>query len=199
MPRFIRHLVHRLHGLARDAPGTIHQNVDPALSLSQSSDESVHLEGVGDVARGGAAGAMRLCLDGALGFLQVRAENVAGPDACAVPCEFGADCPADSVGGAGHEGHLTGEPAMGTRPRILLGHRGCHYRPRSLGSSKSRNPSPMRLKPTTVTRIARPGNVAIHGAVSMNERPVASIDPHSGVGGLAPSPKNDRPAVSTIM
>ena len=33
----------------------------------------------------------------------------------------------------------------------------------------------------------------------MNERPVASIDPHSGVGGLAPNPRNESPAVSTIM
>src|SRR5712692_7540951 len=168
MPRFIRHLVYREHGLARDAPGTIHQDVDPALSLPHSSDECVHLGGVGDVARGGVASAMRLSLDSALGFLQVSAEDVAGPHACAFPCEFGADRSADPVSSAGHEGHVTGEP-------------------------------PMRLKPTTVTRIARPGNVAIQGAVSINERPVASIDPHSGVGGLAPSPKNDRPAVSTIM
>ena len=33
----------------------------------------------------------------------------------------------------------------------------------------------------------------------MNDRPVASIDPHSGVGGEAPRPRNESPAVSTIV
>src|SRR5206468_614499 len=35
------------------------------------------------------------------------------------------------------------------------------------GSSVSRNPSPKRLMPSTVTRIARPGNVASHHAVEI--------------------------------
>src|SRR5713101_8871085 len=199
MPRFIRHLVYRLHGLARNTPGTIHQDVNPALSLPHLSDKGVHLGGVRDVACGGAAGAMRLRLDGVFGFLQVGAEDVAAPHACAFPCEFSADRSADPMSSARDEGDVTGEPTMGTGQRAFPGRGRCHCRPRSRGSSRSRRPSPMRLKPTTVTRIARPGKVAIHGAVSMNERPVASIDPHSGVGGLAPSPRNESPAVSTIM
>src|SRR6516165_500566 len=88
--------------------------------------------------------------------------------------------------------------SSGAVPRAAW-ERGHHDRPRSRGSSRSRRPSPTRLKPTTVTRMARPGNVAIQGAVSINDRPVASIEPHSGVGGVAPRPRNDSPAVSTMV
>src|SRR5207302_11234626 len=90
-------------------------------------------------------------------------------------------------------------PRSGPGPRDPRRPSPSYPRPRRRGSSRSRSPSPMRLNPTTVTRMARPGNVAIQGAVNMNDRPVASIDPHSGVGGEAPRPRNESPAVSTIV
>src|SRR5262249_48616816 len=45
-----------------------------------------------------------------------------------------------------------------------LGHTIYSPRRRRLGSSASRSPSPSRLMPTTVTKMARPGSVAIHQA-----------------------------------
>ena len=39
-----------------------------------------------------------------------------------------------------------------------------HRDRRNRGSRMSRNPSPSRLKPSTVTKIARPGNIAYHQA-----------------------------------
>ena len=43
--------------------------------------------------------------------------------------------------------------------------RSCHARPRSFGSSASRRPSPIRLKPMTTMTMARPGKTARNGAV----------------------------------
>src|SRR5690606_30766042 len=68
----------------------------------------------------------------------------------------------------------------------------------SFGSSASRSPSPIRLMASTVTRIARPGNVTTHHARMMNSRASASIVPHSGVGGCAPMPRKPRAAASRI-
>src|SRR4029453_16180444 len=61
----------------------------------------------------------------------------------------------------------------------------------SRGSSVSRSPSPSRLMPSTVTRMARPGKVASHHAVDRYTRPSASMPPHVGVGGWTPSPRKD--------
>src|SRR5262245_6237246 len=68
-----------------------------------------------------------------------------------------------------------------------LGHR------RKRGSSVSLRPSPRRFKPTIVTMRATPGMVEMWGAMTMKFRPSAIIDPHTGVGGGGPSPRNDRP------
>src|SRR5690606_8787415 len=68
----------------------------------------------------------------------------------------------------------------------------------SRGSSASRSPSPQRLMARTVTRIARPGKVTTHQARMMNSRASASIVPHSGVGGCAPSPRKPSAAASRM-
>src|SRR5471032_924515 len=68
----------------------------------------------------------------------------------------------------------------------------------SFGSSASRKPSPSRLNASTVTKMARLGNNAICGAVTMSARASLSIAPHSGVGGCAPRPRNDRLAAVMI-
>src|ERR1700761_77615 len=60
------------------------------------------------------------------------------------------------------------------------------------GSRASRSASPMKLKPTTTVKMARPGNVASHQSWKFTD-PVAIIDPHSAIGGTAPRPRNDRP------
>src|SRR5882724_7718745 len=68
----------------------------------------------------------------------------------------------------------------------------------SLGSSVSRRPSPSRLMPSTVTRMARPGKVASHHAVDKYARPSASMPPQVGVGGCTPRPRKDRADSITI-
>ena len=69
--------------------------------------------------------------------------------------------------------------------------RGCGaYRSRSLGSRASRKASPKRLKPKTVRAIARPGKIAIHGAVeAYSSAPPCSIRPQAGTGSCTPSPR----------
>src|SRR5439155_25049814 len=66
------------------------------------------------------------------------------------------------------------------------------------GSSASRRPSPRRLKASTVKKIARLGKSATCGEVIMSARASLSIAPHSGVGGWAPMPINDRLAAVII-
>src|SRR5262249_51639994 len=67
----------------------------------------------------------------------------------------------------------------------------CYHgeRPRKVGSDASRSPSPNRLKPSTVTKMASPGNVAIHQAEARNCRPSTTMLPQLGKGGWAPSPR----------
>src|SRR5690606_35749730 len=67
-----------------------------------------------------------------------------------------------------------------------------------LTSRKSRRPSPKRLNPRTVTMIASPEKIDIHGAESMYCLPSVIIEPHVGVGGATPNPRNDSEA-STRM
>jgi hypothetical protein len=55
----------------------------------------------------------------------------------------------------------------------------------------------MRLKASTVIRIARPGKVTTHQARRMNSRASASMAPHSGVGGWAPTPRKPSAAASS--
>ena len=63
-------------------------------------------------------------------------------------------------------------------------------RSRSLGSRASRSASPNRLKPKTVSAIARPGKIAIHGAVeAYSSAPPCNIRPHAAVGSCTPSPR----------
>src|SRR5690606_29810185 len=68
----------------------------------------------------------------------------------------------------------------------------------SFGSRASRNPSPARLKARTVIRMASPGKVTTHQALCTNSRALASMLPHSGVGGCAPRPRNPSAAASRI-
>src|SRR5207249_100624 len=63
-----------------------------------------------------------------------------------------------------------------------------------LGSRTSRRPSPRRLKASTVTMMAMPGNTEIQGAVSRYVRPSFSMLPHDGVGGWAERPRYDSEA-----
>src|SRR5699024_11165687 len=65
---------------------------------------------------------------------------------------------------------------------------------RMRGSSRSRRPSPRKLKPMTLSMIMRPGNTPIHHACFMKERPSASMRPQLGSGGWVPSPKKLRAA-----
>src|SRR5437870_6502409 len=60
----------------------------------------------------------------------------------------------------------------------------------SRGSRASRSPSPSKFSASTVMKIARPGHTAIHGAVPRYACAILSMDPHDGVGGCVPSPRN---------
>src|SRR5699024_8718969 len=64
-------------------------------------------------------------------------------------------------------------------------------------SSASRRESPMKLNDITTVRIARPGNTPSHQASMWLIAPEI-IEPHSAVGGWAPSPRKDRPVSSRI-
>src|SRR2546427_9248004 len=57
----------------------------------------------------------------------------------------------------------------------------------------SRRPSPSRFNPSTAAPIASPGKSDTQGATRSRSRPSATIAPHDGVGGCAPSP--DRKSV----
>ena len=62
----------------------------------------------------------------------------------------------------------------------------------------SRKPSPSRLKPSTVKKIARPGNTDSHGAVVIWSRASDSMLPQLGNGGRMPRPRNDSAASARI-
>src|SRR5215207_5802577 len=70
---------------------------------------------------------------------------------------------------------------------------------RRCGSTRSRRPSPRRLKQNTAIISAAPGNKAIHHSPeTMKAAPSATMMPHSGVGGRTPRPMKDRPAALRI-
>ena len=69
---------------------------------------------------------------------------------------------------------------------------------RSRGSIASRIPSPSRLKPKTVKKMAKPGNQVSHGASRMNCMPKFSIDPQLAAGGWIPRPRKLRAASARI-
>src|SRR5205823_14738504 len=69
---------------------------------------------------------------------------------------------------------------------------------RNWGSSVSRSQSPSRLKASTTSRITSPGKNDTHHAMVITSRPSAIIEPHAGVGGGMPAPRNDSEA-STMM
>ncbi|MCY1384150.1 hypothetical protein D9M69_723660 [compost metagenome] len=48
------------------------------------------------------------------------------------------------------------------------------------------------MNASTVKKMARAGKIATCGAITMSARASFSIAPHSGVGGDAPMPRNDR-------
>ena len=57
------------------------------------------------------------------------------------------------------------------------------------GSSRSRSPSPRRLKPSTHRNSAMPGTMPSQGACAMKPRPVLIMLPQDGSGGCAPRPR----------
>src|SRR5690606_36501959 len=65
---------------------------------------------------------------------------------------------------------------------------------RSLGSSTSRIPSPIRFSAKTVIVNAAPGTSMVHGAWERNTRDSESMPPHDGISGGAPAPRNDNVA-----
>src|SRR5258708_131282 len=71
------------------------------------------------------------------------------------------------------------------------------HRSRSLGLRASLSPSPMRLIPSTVSRIAMPGKVQIHQAERSTARPALMINPQLMTLG-SPRPRNANPASSRI-
>ena len=64
------------------------------------------------------------------------------------------------------------------------------------GIEMRRSPSPRKVKASTATTIARPGNISTHGAWISTSRPSASMPPSDGVGGCVPRPRKLRPASS---
>ena len=62
------------------------------------------------------------------------------------------------------------------------------------GSRMSRSPSPRRLRPSTVKKMARPGNTDSHGAARIWSRASDSMLPQLGKGGRMPRPRNDSAA-----
>ena len=62
-----------------------------------------------------------------------------------------------------------------------------------------RSPSLTRLKHSEVIRIATPGNAATTGLTKIACRYALSISPHSGLGGVTPSPRNDSPAERIML
>src|SRR5258708_1862390 len=69
---------------------------------------------------------------------------------------------------------------------------------RSRGSRASRRPSPTKLNDSTTRKIAKPGHIAIHGAVVKKRCAAFSMLPQEGAGGCWPRPKNDN-AASAMM
>src|SRR6185436_12581941 len=68
----------------------------------------------------------------------------------------------------------------------------------SRGSSASRRPSPKRLKPSTVTKMARPGKSDSQRLAWMKATLALRSQPQLGVGGWVPSPRNDSVASTMI-
>src|SRR5690606_34774323 len=98
-----------------------------------------------------------------------------------------------------HAVHGAGDALVGVEvcPQVL--HLEQRHQLLSRGSSASRSPSPTRLNASTVTTIARPGNVASHHAPNSTSLPSATILPHEGAGSGTPRPRNESPASSTIV
>src|SRR5215218_263061 len=67
------------------------------------------------------------------------------------------------------------------------------------GSTMSRRPSPSRLKPSTVRKIARPGKVENHQASGRYWRLSEIASPQSGSGGVAPMPRKPSTAATRIV
>src|SRR5262249_23096761 len=69
----------------------------------------------------------------------------------------------------------------------------------SRGSTMSLRPSPRRLNPSTVTKMASPGNVENHQASGRYCRLSAMANPQSGSGGVAPMPRKPNTAATKIV
>ena len=67
-----------------------------------------------------------------------------------------------------------------------------------MGSRTSRTPSPRRLNASTVSVMARPGNIMSQGARNSSLRPRPSMSPHSAAGGCTPKPRKPRAAASRM-
>ena len=69
------------------------------------------------------------------------------------------------------------------------GGHGAYRARRRRGSSRSRKPSPRRLRPSTVRAMARPGKTASRGALNISVWASFSILPQLGRGGWVPRPR----------
>ena len=74
-----------------------------------------------------------------------------------------------------------------------------YKRPLNLGSSKSRRPSPKKLKASTVIAIAVAGATEHQGAVPIYERPVLTITPQLALPAGEPSPRKLKLASARII
>src|ERR1700726_281184 len=95
-----------------------------------------------------------------------------------------------------HPAHRLDKAAAGRKRNVKIfdaQQRLGHVRIR--GSRMSRIPSPSRLKHSTASISANPGNATSHHfPVEMKRAPSATMMPHSGVGGLTPRPIKESPA-----
>src|SRR5688500_15933696 len=66
------------------------------------------------------------------------------------------------------------------------------------GSSASRSPSPTNVNASITTEMQMPGMSTAHGLDEKSGKPSLIIWPHDGVGGMMPTPRNDRVASPRI-
>src|SRR5262249_45318585 len=76
---------------------------------------------------------------------------------------------------------------------------GGHRERLSRGSTMSRRPSPSKLKPSTVRKMASPGKVENHHASGRYCRLSAMASPQSGSGGVAPMPRKPSTAATKMV
>ena len=99
-----------------------------------------------------------------------------------------ADQPHDLAGRDGKL-HVFEDRRVADGQRQVVDFQQAHRCRRDFGSRMSAMPSPRRFSPSTVTTIAMPGKIAIHGATTMRVCASNSMRPQLGIGGWAPRPR----------